>query len=157
MAGTDSVRSFGIAIGVSLGLIGGCAFAAPERASTVDVRTLITWDPSVRVWADSLSPQRCSARMVPVAGEPQTRAAAYARSGELVAEFRTPQLTPVAEAGARACAAEAADAAGAPALLSAAEAPFQAFRGAFAACLVRQGSAAQLGGLRLWIDTRCDW
>ena len=144
-------------MGLGLALIGGQALAAPAKTATFDVRTQITWDPSGRVWAGALSPERCSARMLQTA-DTAHRTAAFVRHGEMVAEFRAPRpLTPVVMAGAQACAVEAAGAVGSSALLSSAEAPFQAFRGAFAACLVRQGSAGQLGGMRLWIDTSCDW
>lgn len=152
----------GLSLGIGLALIGGPlldggALAAPSKASTFDVRTQITWDPSGRVWAGALTPERCSARMIHTV-DTAHRTAAFLRRGEMVAEFRAPRpLTPVAIAGAQACAVEAAGSVGTSALLSSAEAPFQAFRGAFAACLVRQGSAGQLGGMRLWIDTSCDW
>jgi hypothetical protein len=153
------VRGLGQALGLGLALLGGQALAAtPAETATFDVRTQITWNPSGSVWVGALAPARCGARMVPVAGQASGRVAAYVQRGEMIAEFLAPgRLTPVAIAGAQACAVEAADATGTPALLSAAEVPLQAFRGAFAACLVRQGSTGQLGGMRLWIDTSCDW
>lgn len=150
------MRPFQIAIGLGIALIGAHAQAAPAKTTTFDVRTQITWDPAGRVWTDMLPAERCNARMAQTA-DAASRTAALLRRGEMIAEFRAPRLTPVVMAGAQACAVEAAGSVGTSALLSSAEAPFQAFRGAFAACLVRQGSAGQLGGMRLWIDTSCDW
>lgn len=153
------MRGLRLALGLGFALWGGQALAAaPAKTVTFDVRTQITWDPSGRVWVGALPAQRCSARMIPISGDAQTRTGDYVRQGELIAEFHAPRrLTPVVMAGAQACATEAANATGTSALLSAAEVPFQAFRGAYAACLVRQGSAEHLGSMRLWVETRCDW
>ena len=144
------MRGLRLALGLGFALAGGGALAeAPGKPPPFDARTQITWNPATRVWTGATPTRQCSVRAAPDT--------APVRHADLIAEFQAPALTPILLAGAQACAAEAADATGDSALLSSAEAPFQAFRGAFAACLVRHGQADQLGGLRLWVDRTCDW
>lgn len=88
---------------------------------------------------------------------PRSLVAAQERHGELVGEILASPAALDVRTTAHHCAASAGDAVGAPVLLAGGRPGWSRFQAAFSACLIAEHADGYVGGMTLWIDSRCNW